>query len=73
MKLLHELPPEHPDRNRPLAGVRYRWRGSKGAWSEVKPTFRIARNTYNELGPAWVEHDHFTWDTPPRRSKKDGK
>lgn len=55
---LHELPLGHPQRNRSLVGCWYRWKGAK-VWKEIKPSFRIARNTYNELGTAWTDNDVF--------------
>jgi len=60
MKMLHELPKNHPDRNRPLAGCRYRWRKGK-AWKTIKPTFGIAASSYNDLGTAWTDNDVFCW------------
>lgn len=30
-------------------------------WREVKPTFGIAKNTYNELGPSWTDASVFCW------------
>ena len=58
---LKDLPHDHPDRNRPLSGAHYRWVNGK-IWKEIKPTFKIAGKTYNELGPAWTENDVFTFD-----------
>lgn len=26
------------------------------------PTFRIAKSTYNDLGPAWIEHSVFSFE-----------
>src|SRR4030067_970429 len=57
---LHDLPAEHPDRNRPLAGCWYRWTKGK-AWREVKQTFGITQSSYNDLGPAWIERSVFFW------------
>lgn len=58
--MLHELPPDHPDRNRPLAGCFYRWKNAK-VWREIFPTYGIAKRTYNELGEAWADNDVFSW------------
>jgi len=55
------LPKEHPDRNRPLSGCFYRSRTGK-VWHEIKPTFGIADNTFNELGTVWTDFDDFSWD-----------
>lgn len=65
MVFLHELPIDHADRNRPMVGCWYRWKRGK-TYKEVKKTFRIARFSFNELGPAWVENDVFTFDKPNR-------
>ena len=65
MVFLHELPPEHPDRNRPLVGAWYQWRQHTKLWKEVKETFKIAGKTYNELALAWTENDRFTFDRLP--------
>lgn len=62
MPYLHELPADRPDRNRPLAGMFYRWRQGK-TWREVLDTYAIAGATYNDLGPAWTEADY--WATEP--------
>lgn len=61
MTFLHELPVDHPDRNRPLARCFYRWREAK-TWREVKPTFGIAKKTYNDLGPSWTDFDVFAFE-----------
>lgn len=59
---MHLLPVEHPDRNRPLVGARYWPKGkTPKAGKTVLPTYKIANNTFNELGPAWTEHDHWSF------------
>lgn len=60
MTSLDTLPPNHPDRNRPLAGCWYKYKTAK-LWSEITPTFKIARVTYNDLGNAWTQYDIFSW------------
>lgn len=67
MTTLDKLPVDHPDRNRPLVGCSYRWVGG-GVWREILPTYAIANNVYNDLGPAWAETCVFRWeavDTAP--------
>lgn len=56
--LLPELAPNDPLRNRSLAeiGAEYRHKAGK-TWRRVLPTYRIARCTFNQLGPAWTEND----------------
>lgn len=61
--LLNDLPPDHPDRCRPLLGARYRWRLGK-TWREVKPSYGVATNCFNDLGSAWTDNDVFTFDDP---------
>lgn len=52
---LKALPYDHAARNSPLAviGAEYRFEGTK-TWFDVKPSFGIAKNTFNQLGPAWT-------------------
>jgi hypothetical protein len=57
---LHELPYDHPNRNCPLAGFYYRLNVGGGGWREIKLSFRIAKNTYNQLGAAWTETSVFS-------------
>lgn len=63
MCFLNDLPINHPDRNRPLFGCWYRWKNGK-TWKEIKKTFRIAGNSFNDLGPAWTDNDVFTFKKP---------
>ena len=58
--LLHTLPAGHPLRTRPLAGCHHRWRKGK-AWREIKPSYKIASKTYNDLGPAWKKAADWCW------------
>jgi hypothetical protein len=55
---LAELPPEHPLRNAGLAaiGAEYQWAHTKEPdhWHQVTKSFKIAKNTFNELGPRWT-------------------
>ncbi len=55
---LDQLPKEHNDRNTLLSGFYYKWKLGK-VWLEIKPTFAIAKKTYNELGAAWTDNDVF--------------
>lgn len=63
MRLLHELPHNHPDRNRSLVGCWYRWKDGK-TWKEIMPSFKIVKRecSYNDLGPCWTDNDVFTFD-----------
>lgn len=56
---LHTLAREHPLRNQPLAslGAEIRLKG-KTAWLPLK-TWRIGRNTYNEVEPFWTLYHEF--------------
>ena len=62
MLYLNELPENHSLRNRPLAGCWYRELHGGKTWRQIKPTYGIAGNTYNDLGPAWTETSIFCWD-----------
>lgn len=63
MILLAALPHDHSLRNAPLIeiGAEYRWCGGRVAssWRPVRDVFTIAKNSYNELGPAWTTHDEW--------------
>ena len=54
--LLGDLPEDDPLRNTALIdiGAEYRWKGG-GPWKAVTPNYKIARNTYNDLGPAQTQ------------------
>jgi len=60
---LKDLPPDHPDRNRPLVGMFNRSRGSK-LWYEVMPAFGIANKTYNQLAACWTTWDDWAVEKP---------
>lgn len=62
VKMLHELPVNHPDRNRSLAGCFYRCKNAK-VWREIKGSFAIAPCSFNDLGSAWTDNDVFSWST----------
>lgn len=52
------LPEDHPARNVPLLSIEagFRWIGAaegKG-WHKVKPSWKIAGVTFNQLAPAWT-------------------
>lgn len=57
--MLSALPFDHPLRNTPLAkiGASYQWVNTKlpEEWHRVRPSFTIAKNTFNELGATWTE------------------
>jgi hypothetical protein len=55
---LDKLPKNHKHRNMPLSGFYYKWKHGS-VWLEIKPSFAIAKNTYNELGSAWTDNDIF--------------
>jgi hypothetical protein len=61
MVCLDTLPTDHADRNKPLVGCYYRWRLGK-AWNQIKPTYAIAKSSYNQLGQAWIDNDEFCWN-----------
>jgi hypothetical protein len=56
---LDTLPADHPLRNKPLAeiGAEYQWDDTKlpNDWHRVHSGFKIAKNTYNELGTTWTK------------------
>lgn len=68
MELLADLPPDHPDRRRPLVECWYRHKGMK-AWHHVESTFAIAGACYNSLGETWTRHDDWCWN-PEEKPKK---
>lgn len=67
---LGDLPKDHPDRNRPLAGCWYRYAKAK-KWHPIRKTWRIAGNTFNELGDAWTTYNVFRYDPPEDARAKD--
>ena len=56
--LLELLPYNHILRNTKLIdiGAEYLRKGSK-IWTEVTPSFGIAKVTYNQLGEVWTKYD----------------
>jgi hypothetical protein len=64
--LLHTLPADHPDRNKPLIGCFYKWKFGV-MWNEIKAPYGIANSTYNQLSEGWTDNDFFTWDAPDGR------
>lgn len=58
--MLHELPVDHPDRNKPLVGCFYRNKNAN-VWREVFPAFNIAKKAYNDLAPCWTDNDVWRW------------
>jgi hypothetical protein len=74
---LAELSPEHPLRNAPLVeiGAEYRWCGGKvpTLWRPVRDAYLIAKSTYNELGPAWTQHDEWRATRDQSTSSKGDK
>ena len=56
-KMLRDLPTEHSLRNRPLIQIHAERKVPGGTkWLPIAPNYKIARNTYNELGIAWTEN-----------------
>jgi hypothetical protein len=57
---LDALPIDHRLRNLPLCEIQaqYQWRGTKQPddWYLVKRSFRVAMNTYNDLGAGWMAY-----------------
>lgn len=67
MTPLSELPTDHFARRAPLVMVRafFIYHGEK-IKRFVKPTWKIATKSFNDLGPAWTEHaDWFALDPSP--------
>jgi len=64
--LLHTLPADHPDRNKPLLGCFYKWKFGV-MWNEIKAPYGIANSTYNQLSEDWTDNYFFTWDAPHGR------
>ena len=60
MIYLDELPYDHELRRKPLVNSWYRFKDSQ-AYRQVKPAFKIASNTYNDLSERWTEHYKFTF------------
>ena len=55
MTILNELPENHALRNLPLGEIGGEYlAGQPQTWRSLVK-FRIARNTYNQLGPAWTK------------------
>jgi hypothetical protein len=56
--LLDTLPGHHPLRNTGLAviGAEYQWVQTQRPteWHKVTRNFKIAKNTFNELGTTWT-------------------
>lgn len=62
---LHELPPDHPERNQPLEGAFYGPKGTalkRTGWKQVLPSYKLAKRTYNDLGPAFTQYDWWTFE-----------
>lgn len=56
--LLHELPPDHELRNTPLGKLEAEYLNKASTvWAKVTPSYGIAKNTYNQLGPVWKAND----------------
>lgn len=66
--LLHTLPPDHPDRNKPLLGCFYKWKFCV-IWYEIKSDYGIANMTYNQLTAGWSENIFFSWDSLEKNDK----
>lgn len=65
MPNLGDLPHDHVLRNTPLIkiGATYQFKGTKGSFA-VLPSWTIAKNTFNELGPAWTANQIWRGDLP---------
>lgn len=59
--LLHTLPEDHPDRNKPLLGCYYKWKWGV-LWIEIKATDTIAKLSFKDIGDVWSNHSFFSWD-----------
>lgn len=62
--ILGQLSPGHPLRNTPLKAIQAECRNlhSKN-WCPVA-TWKIGKNTFNELGAAWTETNEFRVNVP---------
>lgn len=54
---LSTLPVEHRLRNTPLfeIGAHYQLHSKGKVWHEVREPYGIAKSTYNQLAPVWIE------------------
>ena len=62
--ILNKLPESHPLRNQPLLDLKaeYQSKDSK-LWYVVRPAFKIANRSYNQLAGAWTEYDIWRVET----------
>lgn len=62
--ILNKLPESHPLRNQSLVELKaeYQSKDSK-LWYEVRPAFKIANRSYNQLANAWTEFDIWRVET----------
>jgi hypothetical protein len=64
--VLGDLPVDHRLRNTPLhqIGAEYQWVDTKKPqdWHRVTRSFKIAKNTFNELGTTWTLS--YRWRVP---------
>jgi hypothetical protein len=56
---LKNLPVDHPLRNKPLVGAFYHAHEKESRGREVYTSYGIAKKTFNELGPAWIDNETF--------------
>lgn len=68
---LRHLDEDHPLRNTPLSGFLSRTFENRGRgewkwslWKSVKPSWPIAKKTYNELGTVWKDKPLSEWKPP---------
>lgn len=55
---LKELDPDHPLRNSPLIDIGAKYKLFDGTvWFDVKPAFGIAKKTFNQLKPCWLNDE----------------
>ena len=56
--ILNKLPEDHPLRNKPLIELKAEYQSKDSAlWYEVRPAFKIANRSFNQLASAWVQYD----------------
>lgn len=55
MIVLNDLPREHQLRNAPLIDIGAESRFVRGkTWRKVEQSWKIAKKSFNDLGPAWT-------------------
>lgn len=58
--LLHTLPDDHPDRNKPLVGCSYMSKWSV-MWVEIKADYPLSTYSFNQVSESWRDLFFFSW------------